>query len=119
MAGTEEDEVPVQTQLRAFQLAITDSVNNALERFDQGLASVVDRIEALEIRIPPAVHDEHEDDHQQDEQATREEQQRHRFERNRQGMGGNNNRPRPNHNDNNTDPFAKVKIFYSCFPWCL
>ena len=75
MAGTEEDEVPVQTQLRAFQLAITDSVNNALEHLDRGLASVVDRIEALEIRIPPAVHDEHEEDLQHDEQAAREEQQ--------------------------------------------
>ena len=75
----------------------------------------MDRIEALEIRIPPAVHDEHEEDHQHDEQAAREEQQRRRFERNRQGMRGNNNHPRPNHNDNNTDPFAKVKFSIPAF----
>ena len=117
----DDDDFVTQVELRAFLKNITKTINvnhasyaTQLEGLERRLSGIVDRIEALEIHLPPIVPDDkHEDDDQQDERATRKEQQWRRLQCNRQGMGGNNNRPPPNHDNN--DPFAKVKFSIPAF----
>ena len=101
-----EDECVTQTELRAFMRNITDTMtlnNNRtarqLEGIERRISGIVDRLEALETRLPPA-------DHDRDERATRNEEERRRLRFNRTSMGGN--------NDNN-DPFAKIKFTIPAF----
>jgi hypothetical protein len=64
-------------------------MNNAhyastLEGIERKISGVVDRLEALEVRIPPVVHEP--DGNEQDEHARHDEELQHRLHRNRQGM---------------------------------
>jgi hypothetical protein len=84
-----------QAKLGAFMDNITEAVkaNHAryaatLEGTERKISGVVDRLQSLEVRIPPVVHEP--DGDEQDEHARRDEELRHRLHHNRQGMGGNN-----------------------------
>jgi hypothetical protein len=109
-----------QVELRAFTNNITEVINmnqahyaTTLEHIERKISGVVDRIEALEVRIPPAAHEL--DGNEQDERARCDEELRHRMLHNLQRMGGNNDNNHDNHNQDNCDPFAKVKFTIHAF----
>jgi hypothetical protein len=102
-------------ELHSFMDNITKAINTnhacyaaTLEGIERKISGIVDRLEALDVRIPPAVHEP--DGDKQDERERRDEELRHRLHHNHQGMGGNNT----NHQDNR-DPFSKVKFTIPAF----
>jgi hypothetical protein len=109
-----------QVELRALMNNITEEIDTnhahyatTLEGIERKISSVVDQLEALEVRISPAAHEL--DGNEQDERARRDEELRCRLHRNHQGMGGNNNNNHDNRNQDNHDPFAKVKFTIPAF----
>jgi hypothetical protein len=102
-----------RAELRTFTDNIIDVINMNHARYaatleERKISSIVDRLEALEVHIPPAVHEPNGDE--EDEHARCDEELRRRLHNNRQGMGGNN----ANHQDNR-DPFSKVKFTIPAF----
>jgi hypothetical protein len=99
-ATDEDNDCLTQVELHAFTNNITEVINvnhtryaTTLEGIERKISGVVDRLEALEVRIPPATHEL--DGNEQDEHARCDEELRHHLHHNRQGMEGN--------NDNNHD----------------
>jgi hypothetical protein len=119
-AADEDADCVTQVELRAFMKNITEVINVNHDRYaatlkgiERKISGVVDQLEALEIRIPPAVQELN--GNEQDERATRDEELRHRLHRNCQGMGGNNDNNHDNRNQDNRDPFAKVEFTIPAF----
>jgi hypothetical protein len=113
----EDADCVTQVELCAFTNNITEAINAnharyaaTVEGMERKISGIVDRLEALEIRVPPVVHEL--DGNEQDEHARRDEELRHRLHRNHQGMRGNNH---DNRNQDNPDPFAKVKFTIPAF----
>jgi hypothetical protein len=116
----EDADCVTQVELRAFMNNITEMINanharyaTTLEGIERKISSVVDRLEALEVHIPPVVHEP--DGNEQDEHARCDEELRLRLHRNHQGMGGNNDNNHDNYNHDNRNPFAKVKFTIPAF----
>jgi hypothetical protein len=119
-AADEDADCVTQVELCAFTKNITEAINvnhdryaATLEAIEWKISGVVDRLEALEIHMPPAVHELN--DNEQDKRARRDEELWHRLHYNRQGMEGNNDNNHDNCNQDNRDPFAKVKFTISSF----
>jgi hypothetical protein len=90
-AADEDADCVTQVELRAFTKNITEAINMnhdryaaTLEAIEWKISGVVDRLEALEIHMPPAVHEL--DDNEQDKRARCDEELWHRLHCNRQGM---------------------------------
>jgi len=125
MAGDPDDTECVNyKELRDMLTAMTDlfsknqeSTNTTLERVQRGMADVVDRVEALEARLPAVgatnVQQDGElaeEDDEPDEIPDLHRPPPRRQPPNRHGIGGGNiNRPHPQH-VRHDDPFAKVKF---------
>jgi hypothetical protein len=84
-----------------------------LEGIERKICGVVDRLEALEVRIPPAALEL--DGNEQDKHDRHDEELQRRLHRNHQGMGGNNDNNHGNCHQDNCDPFAKVKFTIPTF----
>jgi hypothetical protein len=102
-AMDEHADYVTQVELHAFMKNIIETVNAnhfcyavTLDCIERKISGVVDRLEALEIRIPPDVHEL--DGNEQDECARRDEELWHHLHHNRQVMGGNNDN---NHSNDN------------------
>jgi hypothetical protein len=100
-AMDEDADCVTQVELHAFMKNIIETVNVnhfryavTLDCIERKISGVVDWLEALEIRIPPDVHEL--DGNEQDECVRRDEELWHRLHHNRQVMGGNND----NHHSN-------------------
>jgi hypothetical protein len=102
--ATDEDaDCVTQVELRALMKNITEAINVnhdhcvvTLEGIERKISSVVDRLEALEIHIPPAVQELNVNE--QDERARCDEELWCHLYHNHQGMGGNNDNNHDNHN---------------------
>jgi hypothetical protein len=109
-----------QVELCAFMNNITEAINvnhayyaTTLEGIERKISGVVDQLEALEVRIPPAAHELN--GNKQDERARCDEELRRHLHHNHQGIGGNNDNNHDNRNQDNRDPFAKVKFTIPAF----
>jgi hypothetical protein len=114
-AADEDADYVTQAELCAFTDNNTEEINMnhtcyaaTLDGIERNISGIVDRLEALEVRIPPAAHEL--DGNDQDERARCDEELRRRLHHNRQGMGRNND-----NNHDNRDPFAKVKFTIPVF----
>jgi hypothetical protein len=116
----EDADCVTQVELRAFMNNITKAINVNHARYaathegiERKISGVVNWLEALEVRIPPNVHEL--DGNDQDEHPRHDEELQCCLHRNRQGMGANNGNNHDNRNQDNHDPFAKVKFTIPAF----
>jgi hypothetical protein len=99
----EDADYMTQAELCAFMNNIIEAINmnharyaTTLEGIERKISGIVNRLEALEVRIPPVAHGP--GGNKLDEHARHDEELRRRLHRNRQGMGGNNANNHDNHN---------------------
>jgi hypothetical protein len=111
----EDADCVTQAELRAFTDNNIEAINvnharyaATLEGIERKVSSIVDRLEALEVRIPLAAHEL--DGNEQDERARRDEELRCHLVHNHQGMGGINDNNHDNH-----DPSTEVKFTTPAF----
>jgi hypothetical protein len=116
----EDADCVTQVELCAFTKNITEVINmnharyaTTLEGIERKISGIVNRLEALEIRVPPTIQEL--DGNEQDERARCDEELQHRLHHNHQGMGGNNDNNHDNRNQDNRDPFAKIKFTIPAF----
>jgi hypothetical protein len=99
----EDADCVTQVELHAFTNNITEAINvnhtryaATLEGIERKISGVVDRLEALEIHVPPAVQEIN--GNEQDKCARHDDELQCRLHHNHQGMVGNNDNNHDNRN---------------------